>query len=327
MDLLESMRTLLLVAEHGGFTKAARRLRQAPSTVTRVVSALEEEVGVRLLDRTTRSVHLTDAGARYLEHVRPILAAVQEAERAAQAQRSESLGSLRITAPVLFGRLHLVPLLTRFLARHPRVTVELELLDRVVSLVEEGFDLALRIGALPDSSLVAVRVGSTRRVVVGSPAYLAARGRPSHPRELASHDLVGFGALSASQGWRFQIKGAVQELRLDNAPRFTSNNAAASIEHALGGGGLVMVLGYQVAEAVRAGALEVVLANFEPPPLPIHLVHASARLLPAKVRALVELVRASAAWDFVSLDAPTTPKRRTSGARPPARTRSRKRSE
>ena len=323
MDLLESMRTLLLVAEHGGFTKAARRLRQAPSTVTRVVSALEEEVGVRLLDRTTRSVHLTDAGARYLEHVRPILAAVQEAERAAQAQRSESLGSLRITAPVLFGRLHLVPLLTRFLALHPRVTVELELLDRVVSLVEEGFDLALRIGALPDSSLVAVRVGSTRRVVVGSPAYLAARGRPSHPRELASHDLVGFGALSASQGWRFQIKGAMHEARLENAPRFTSNNAAASIEHALGGGGLVMVLGYQVAEAVRAGALEVVLANFEPPPLPIHLVHASARLLPAKVRALVELVRASAAWDFVSLDASPAPERRTSGAR----TRSRKRSE
>jgi DNA-binding transcriptional LysR family regulator len=297
MDRLQAMEAFVTVAELRGFSAAARRLRLSASAVTRLVAGLEEQLEVQLLQRTTRSVALTDAGARYLERARRILADVDEAEGAARAEQREPTGRFVVAAPVVFGRLQVAPILGAFLSRHRKVTGELLLSDAVASLVDDGIDLAVRIGQLPDSSLVARKVGETRRVVVGAPRYLRRRGRPRAPSELARHDLVHFTGLSPTPDWRFFDDGRPEPLAF--RPSFVTNSADAAIGHATLGGGLTMALHYQVVEAVRAGALEVVLAGYEPPPLPIQLVHLAGRRSPATVRTFVELVATRCDWRFV----------------------------
>jgi DNA-binding transcriptional LysR family regulator len=299
MDRLEAMTVFVAVAELQGFAPAARRLRLSPSAVTRQVAALEQWLGARLLQRTTRSVKLTDAGARYLERARRILADVAEAEGAAQAEQTVPSGRLVLTAPNLFGRLHVAPLVSALLAKHRGVTAELLLTDRSVNLVEDGIDAAVRIGVLEDSSLVARAVGATRRVIVGAPRYLARRKAPRTPEGVAGHDVIQLTALNPMPEWRLRHDG--EERRVSFSPVYVTNSADAALGHAERGFGLTMALAYQVAEAVRAGRLRVVLADLEPPPLPISVVYPTTRLLSAKVRAFVDLASATRDWQFVEL--------------------------
>jgi DNA-binding transcriptional LysR family regulator len=299
MDRIQAMNVFVAVADLRGFAPAARRLKLSPSAVTRHVAALEEHLGTRLLQRTTRSVTLTDAGARYLERARRIMTDVAEAEGLAQAERTIPTGRLVVAAPNVFGRLHVAPLVSAFFARYPAVTGELILADRVSNLVDEGLDVAVRIGVLDDASHVARNVGATRRVVVASPAYLARRKRPRSPGDLGKHEILQFTGIAPTPEWRFTHDG--QESRVHFAPRYVTNSADAAIGHAELGGGLTMVLAYQVVEAVFAGRLRIVLAQHEPPPLPIHVVYPSTRLLSAKVRAFVDLVASTCDWRFVDL--------------------------
>lgn len=299
MDRLDAMAAFVAVADLRGFAPAARRLGLSPSGVTRLVAALEERLAIRLLQRTTRQVTLTDAGGRYLERARTILAAVEEAEGSAQAERTEPTGRLVVAAPGLFGRLHVAPLMSAYLARYPGVAGELTLADRIINLVEDGVDLAVRIGVLSDSSLVARKIGETRRVVVAAPDYLAGRPPLAAPEDIAAHAVIQFTGMQSASEWRFFAGDRPQIVALN--PSFVTNSADAAIAHAERGGGLTMVLAYQVADAVRAGRLAVVLPALEPPPLPIHLVYPSTRLLSAKVRAFVELALATSRWHFVDL--------------------------
>jgi DNA-binding transcriptional LysR family regulator len=296
MDRFEAMSVFVSVADLRGFAPAARRLRLSPSAVTRLVAALEEHLGTRLLQRTTRSVTLTDAGTRYLERARRILGDVTEAEGAAQVERTVPTGRLVVTAPSVFGRLHVAPLMGAFLRKFPAITGELSLSDRVVNLVEDGVDLAVRIGALEDSSYVARPVGLVRRVVVASPKYLARNGRPRAPADLARHSVIQFTAIDTTPEWRFIVNGAL--VRASIAPRYVTNSADAAVGHAERGGGLAMVLSYQAAESVKAGRVEIVLQDVEPSPLPIQIVYPTTRLLSAKVRAFVELCTKTCKWDF-----------------------------
>ncbi len=297
MDRLDAMTAFVAVADMRGFSGAARRLGVSASGVTRLVAALEERLGVRLLQRTTRQVTLTDAGSRYLERARRILTDVGEAESAAQAERGVPTGRLVVTASNLFGRLHVAPVVSAYLTKYPNVAAELTLTDRIVNLVEDGVDIAVRIGVLEDSSHVARNVGSTRRVVVASPRYLKRHKAPRSPSDLTAHETIQFTALSPIPEWRFVQHGA--ETRITIAPRFVTNSADSAIAHAELGGGLTMVLAYQVIEAVRAHRLAIVLDGFEPEPLPIHLVYPTSRLLSAKVRAFLDLVTKTCDWRFV----------------------------
>jgi DNA-binding transcriptional LysR family regulator len=295
MDRLEAMSAFVTVVDQNGFAPAARRLGISASAVTRLVAALEEQLGVSLLRRTTRSMTLTDAGTRYLERARRILSEVQEAENSVQAERHVPSGRLLVTAPATFGRIHVGPLMVAYLKRHTEVSGELMLSDRIVNLVEEGIDLALRIGNLDDSSLIARRAGATRRVLVASPAYLARRGIPRRPDELGGHDTITFGG-GDSVAWRFIVGG--EEKRVTVTSRYTTNSADSAVWYAAEGGGLAMVLAYQAADAIRENRLQVVLEEFERPALPIQFVYPASRLLSAKVRTFVDLALATCRWEF-----------------------------
>lgn len=299
MDRLDAMGLFVAVADLRGFAPAARKLRLSPSVVTRAIAGLEEHLGARLLQRTTRSVTLTDAGARYLERARRILADVDEAERAAESERSAPSGRFHVSAPQLFGRLHVAPLMCAFLAKYPAVRGELTLSDGFTNLVEEGVDLAVRIGALSDSSLVVRQVGATRRVVVGSPSYLKKHRAPKTPRDLVRHALIQFTSLARTPEWTFVDAGA--EVRVPFSPGLVTNSGDAALGHAELGGGLTMALAYQARDAVRAKRLAVVLADYEPPPLPIHVVFPTTRLLSAKVRAFVDLLTRQGDFSFLEL--------------------------
>jgi DNA-binding transcriptional LysR family regulator len=299
MDRLNAMSAFVSVAELRGFAAAARRLHLSPAAVTRLIAGLEDHLGIVLLQRTTRSVNLTEAGARFLDDARLILAAVAEAEDGARARRTTPSGRLVVAAPLMFGRLEVAPLMCDFLAAYPAVVGELSLADRAVSLVDEGVDVAVRIGHLDDSSLRVRVVGKTRRVVVGSPAYLRKRrARLKTPAHLPKHALIHFTAMTATPEWRFGA--GAREQRIAFAPALVTNSADAAIGHAERGGGLTMALAYQVAHAVRDGRLEIVLEQYEPPPLPIQLVQPAARLVSANVRAFGELA-AKRPWVFVDL--------------------------
>ena len=299
MDRLEAMHIFVAVAEQRGFAPAARRLKLSPSAVTRGIAALEARLGARLLQRTTRSVKLTEAGARFLEQARSILAAVSAAEGSAKTEATVPSGRFVVSAPRVFGRVHVAPVMHRFLAKYPGVVGELSLADRIVNLVEEGVDAAVRIGVLVDSSQVSRLVGMTRRVVVAAPGYLAQRKLPRRLEEIAKHDIIHVNAVHASHDWEFLQSG--RERRVAFHPKFLTNSWDAAIGHAASGGGLVQVLAYQVVEPVRAGTLRIVLSDFEPRPLPIQIVYPTSRLLSAKVRAFVELVAASCDWRFLDL--------------------------
>jgi len=290
------MQAFIAVADLQGFAPAARKLRLSPSAVTRLIAALEDRLGARLLQRTTRSVTLTDAGTRYLARARRILADVEEAELAAEGERTKPSGRLVVSAPVGFGRLHVSPVMSAYLKRYPEVSAELRLEDRVVNLVEDGVDLAVRIGILGDSSLVARHVGEMRRIVVAAPSYLKQHGEPKSPAGIATHQTIQFGSTSVTGEWRF-AEGD-REIRLNITPRFSSNGADAAVQYAEQGGGLTRVLAYQAADAIRRGTLKVVLQRFEQPPLPIHIVYPTSRLLSAKVRSFIDLVTETAQWRF-----------------------------
>jgi DNA-binding transcriptional LysR family regulator len=293
MDRFDAMQAFVAVADLRGFAPAARRLGLSPSAVTRLVAALEDRLGARLLQRTTRSVTLTDVGARYLERIRRVLADLEEAEGSAQQERTLPSGRLVVSAPIGFGRLHVSQLMSAYLTRYSEVSGELRLSDRMINLVEDGVDLAVRIGHLPDSSLVARHVGEMRRIVIASIGYIREHGEPSTPEAVVAHATIQFGA---APDWRFVRDG--QELRLTVTPRFVTNSADAAIQHAEHGGGLTRVMAYQAAESIRTGRLRIVLAQFEQPALPIHIVYPTSRLLSAKVRAFIDLVVETSDWHF-----------------------------
>lgn len=294
MDRFDAMTAFIAVCDTHSLTGAARRLGLSASVISRQIAALESRLGARLFHRTTRQISLTDAGARYLERVRRILGDLDEAERAAQSDRTEPSGRLSITAPLIFGRLHVAPLLALFVQRYPKVSVEVMLSDRFVNLVEEGHDLAIRIGHLPDSQLIARRFGETRRALVASPSYLARAGVPQHPDDLLHHDTIAFMPGSPPVDWHFSAADA--DLRVSLAPRFLTNSGDTAIALALDGAGIARVLYYQVRDAVRDGRLVEVLAPFAPAPMPIHAVYPSARFLSGKVRSLIELMGEMADW-------------------------------
>ena len=296
MDRIDAMQAFVAVADLQGFAPAARKLGMSPSGVTRLIAALEDRLGARLLQRTTRQVALTDVGARYLERVRRILADVEEAEGSAQAERTRPSGRLVVSAPIGFGRLHVSPVMSAYLTRYPEVSGELRLSDRMINLVEDGVDLAIRIGHLADSTLVGRHVGEMRRIVVASSGYLKRHGEPRTPQAIASHQTIQFGATAAQPDWHF-VEGG-KEVRVACTPRLTTNSADAAIQHAEQGGGLTRVLAYQAADAIRAGRLRIVLQKFEQPPLPIHIVYPTSRLLSAKVRTFIDLVTEISDWHF-----------------------------
>jgi DNA-binding transcriptional LysR family regulator len=296
MDRIDAMQAFVAVAELRGFAPAARKLGLSPSGVTRLVAALEERLGARLLQRTTRSVALTDVGARYLERIKRVLADVEEAEGSVQDERTRPSGRLVVSAPIGFGRLHVSPLMSAYLKRYSEVSGELRLSDRMVNLVEDGVDLAVRIGHLADSSLVARQVGEMRRIVVASPGYLKQHGEPKTPEAITSHATIQFGATAAPLDWRFVRDG--HEIRATSTPRFVTNSADAALQYAGQGGGLTRVMFYQAAEAIKAGRLRIVLAKFEQPPLPIHMIYPTSRLLSAKVRTFIDLVTERSDWHF-----------------------------
>ena len=299
MDRFAAMTVFAAVADLKGFAPAARKLGLSPSAVTRYVAALEDHLDIRLFQRTTRSVVLTDAGARFLERARQILADLDEAEGSAQEERARPAGRFTVSAPVVFGRRHVSPLICAYLARYPEVVGELLLSDRMINLVEEGVDLAVRIGHLADSSLVARRVGETRRIVVASPGYLDTYGVPGTPGELTAHRIIQFTGIGRSNDWRFFRDG--REERVGIVPRYVTNSADAAIQHAEGGGGLTMALAYQAAELVAANRLRVVLMDFEPPALPIQLIYPTSRLLSANVRAFIATAVDVCDWRFSDL--------------------------
>jgi len=281
MDRLQAMKTFVRVAETGGFAEAARQLRMSPPAVTRFVAALEDSIGARLLTRTTRTVKLTEAGMHYLEDCRRILADMAEAEAAAAGSYATPTGSLRITAAVMFGHMYVLPILTEFLDRHPAVTGDALFLDRVVNIVDEGIDVAVRIGHLPDSGFSAIRVGEVRHVVCGSPAYFKVHGVPQIPADLAAHRTMT--STGAWMAWRFS-----DAPNITVRPRLFTNTVEGALLSAEQGWGLTRVLSYQAAPALAAGRLQRVLADYEEPPIPVHVIHAEGRRASAKVRAFVD---------------------------------------
>ncbi len=283
MDRLDAMRIFLTVAETSGFAGAARQLRLSPPSVTRAIAALEERLGTSLFQRSTRHVRLTPAGQRFAMDARRILAELEEAEASAAGTHGAPRGELSITASQMFGRIHVAPLVQDFLDAYPLVTARLLLLDRVANLIDEGFDLAVRIAQLQDSSLRAIRVGAVRRVVVASPAYLERHGMPQHPNDLLQHRAVMFSAGMAIDDWTFR-----DNLRVAPPARFYVNSSEVAINAALAGQGVTRVLSYMVAPALAAGLLKIVLQDYELPPVPVQLVHAEGRRASAQLRAFLD---------------------------------------
>ena len=285
MDRLDELAVLVAVVEQGSLVGAARRLRRSPPAVTRALSALERRVGARLIERTTRRLSPTEAGRALAEDSRALLSAYDEA--VAEISPAPVRGLLRVTAPVQFGKRHVAPLVTAFLQRFPQTQVELVLNDRYLDLIDEALDVAIRIGALSDSSLLVRRVGEVRRMVVASPDYLALRGTPAKPAELAAHDTI-FSTSTTSElmEWRFGSHGRTA-VRL--APRLLVNDVDARLAAARAGQGIVRVLSYQVSEDLAAGKLVRLLRAYEPPPLPVQLVAASCVHMLPKIRAFLDL--------------------------------------
>lgn len=290
MDRFHLMSVFVAVAEEEGFAAGARRLGMSPPAVTRAVASLEESLGVTLLQRTTRHVRATEAGLRYLEDARRILQDVQIADEAAAGINAEPQGVLAVTAPVLFGQMYVMPGIVDYLQRYPKTSVEAVFLDRVVNLLEEGLDVGVRIGALPDSSMRALRVGEVRHIVCAAPSYISQFGSPKIPTEIGQHALIASRAGNMGQDWRFESNGDAINVRVN--PRLTVTTNDAAISAACQGLGITRLISYQVADLVKNGQLQRLLEEFEPPALPIHIVHREGRLASTKVRAFIDLLAA-----------------------------------
>lgn len=316
MDRLDAMSILRDVVDAGSLSAAGRRLGVPLATVSRKVSDLEKHLGTRLLNRSTRQLTLTDAGRAFVAACRRILEDVAEAERAASGEYSAPKGELNLSAPIVFGRLHVLPVAMAFLKTYPDIDIRLMLSDRVVDLQEDRVDVAIRIGELPDSSMVATRVGAIRRVLCGSPAYFAAHGRPEHPKELAGRDCITFAGLMSADSWTF--KAGKADVAVSIRSRLVVNTAEAAIDAAIAGIGVTRVLSYQVANAVRAGDLAVALQDFEAAPSPVSLLHAGQPLQPQKLRAFLDFAAPRLRQALSQAD-PETPDTRRGGPTPPRR--------
>lgn len=288
MDQLHLMTVYVAVAEEQGFAAGARRLGLSPPAVTRAVATLEEHLGVKLLNRTTRYVRTTEAGLRYLDDARKIIADVQVANEAAAGVNGEPRGHLSVTAPVLFGQIHVMPGIVRYLQRYPETEVNAIFLDRVVNLIEEGLDVGIRIGELPDSSMRALRVGSVRNVLCASPDYLRQFGIPGHPKEIMGHTIIHSRAGDSSVEWTFD--GGAGPLSIRVKPRLTVTTNDAAIVASREGLGVCRLLSYQAAQYVDSGELDCILMDFEPPSIPIHIVHREGHLASTKVRSFIDLM-------------------------------------
>jgi len=288
MDRFHQLQVYIAVAEEQGFAAAARRLQLSPPAVTRAVASLEDTLGIKLLNRTTRYVRVTEAGRRYLEDARQILAGLEAADEAAAGINAEPRGHLAVTAPVMFGRLFVMPSIVDYLERYQAMDVEAVFLDRSVNLLEEGLDVGVRIGDLPDSSMHALKVGEVRHVLVASTAYLEQHGSPPVPLDLKEHTLIASTAGGFSSGWRFAESSGEHSLKVNARLTVTSNEAV--ITAAVAGFGIARLLSYQVAAQVQAGQLQILLPEYEPPSHPVHIMHREGRHASAKVRAFIDLL-------------------------------------
>lgn len=285
MDRFHELQVFQAVAHDGGFAKAARRLHMSPPAVTRAVAGLEERLGVRLLVRTTRSLALTEAGHRFLADIDGVLTSLDHAEKQAAGASAVPRGHLRVTASMTFGRTILAPAVSEFMRAFPQVSASLLLVDRIVNLADEGIDLGIRIADLPDSGMIARRVGQVCRTLVASPDYLERHGVPLHPRDLAQHRVIAFTSLLPSREWR-PVPGVVVNLK----PAVEVNDALTALAMAERGEGVTNALSYTVADALRAGRLVRLLPDFMPAPVPVHLVHPQGRLVEPKLRAFMDFV-------------------------------------
>ena len=288
VDRLDMLRTFVAVADHASFAEAARRLRISPTATSRAVAALEASLGTMLVRRTTRSVRMTAEGAAYLERCRAALADLDDAALALRGEAATPGGTLVVTAPVTFGRLHIVPIVTALLRAHSTLRVELTLVDRVVRLVDEGIDVAVRIGDLSDSALYALKVAEVRRVLVASPVYLKLHPGPANVAGLHDHSLISFNELDRAREWRFGPSGK-PAIRVE--PRLTVNAADAAISAAVDGLGIAHVLSYQALDAISSGQLVTLLDDFAPPAIPVHLVYQANRRTSVNVRAFNDAAR------------------------------------
>lgn len=288
MDRLRALEIFIAVANTNSLSAAGRKLSISAPSVTRVLGDFERSLGVILFHRTTRAVTLTESGQQFLEDAKRIVNEYQSATDAVKGAYREPSGLLRVTAPTLFGQYYVLPLLTQFMDQYPNVRVEAVFLDRVVNIIEEGFDIAVRIGELPDSNLIAAKVGSVRKVVCGHPEYFRTHGKPKLPKDLADHKLISATSLERMNEWRFR-RGITVKVK----PALSLNSLPAVIEAATSGWGLTQVVSYQIGPAQLAGKLETVLEEFEPDSIPIHLVHAEGRSASAKVRSFIDLAKQS----------------------------------
>jgi len=287
MDRFDAMSVLLAVVEEGSISAGARRLRAPLATVSRKMAELERHLGTQLLVRTSRRIALTDAGRGFVEASRRILEQMDDAERGAAGEYREPRGELAVTAPAVFGRLHVLPLAAEFLADHPKIDLRLSLIDRQVNLIDEHLDAAVRLGHLEDSALIATRIGSVRRVICASPAYLTARGTPTTPADLTAHDGIGFRNAAGASGWNYRGDNAAL---VEPRTRVSLNTVEAAIDAAVAGLGIARLLSYQIVDQLRAGTLVALLEDFAPEPIPIQLVHSGQGLLPVKVRAFIDFI-------------------------------------
>lgn len=301
MDRLHEIEVFVAVADAGSFAKAGARMRLSPPAVTRAISALEDRLGARVFQRTTRSLMITEVGQRFLENARRILSDLDTAENEAVGEISVPHGQLTVTASVTFGRSTLAPIVCAFLSQNPRVSVSIMLLDRLTNLIEEGIDVAVRIGPLPDSNLVAKKVGTVRRILVASPDYLTRRGTPKSPADLRLHSMIAFTGLMPNREWRFMDGRSSRSVSF--MPRFEINDAVAAIGAAEMGDGITIALSYMVAEKILDRRLVPVLDEYTPAALPVSLVYPQNRLISPKIRAFVDFAtpRLRAALDKLTI--------------------------
>lgn len=288
MDRWQAMRIFVKVAETESFADTARQMFMSAPAVTRAVASLEDLIGARLFVRTTRSVKMTEAGARYFDDCRRILADIAEAEAAAGGSYATPTGTLYLTASVLFGQMYVLPIVTHYLDTYSTMKAKTLFVDRPVNIVDEGIDVAIRIGHLPDSGLSAIKVGTVRRVMCGSPKYFERYGVPQSPADLKDHRIAASTAAWASPEWRF-----ADDQRVTVDPVLQCNTNEAAIHSAREGWGLTRVLHYQIGPALMAGELQIILSEYEEPPMPIHILHPEGRHAPAKVRTFVDMASAS----------------------------------
>ena len=295
MDLVGPMRTFVRVVDAGSFTAVAEQLNTTQPTISRQIAALEDHLGARLLTRTTRALTLTDDGRAFYDHALRALEALGEAENAVGRRRSKPTGQLRIAAPVVFGRLHIVPRLPAFLNRYPDVAIDLIMSDSFTDLAEQGIDLAIRVGEITDPGLIAKRIGQVRRVTVASPAYLRAHGTPRAPSDLQHHNCIVYSRLSTGNRWIFESESG--PIAVDVKGRFRADNSEAVREGVIGGLGIAVIPAFAFTEEISTGKVKILLGKHEPKRLPMNAVYPSRRFVPLKVRAMIDYLSHEFALD------------------------------